>query len=103
MWLVQCLGPAPCTVSPHAVRANGSIACVVPLHMMGSSFVRTSNAAAGGYPVPCWQFDYSICKRAGWVRGLVECDSTVRGLVSGGWPCTSTPEPRIQLAEGHGD
>ena len=33
-------------VSPHAVRANGSIACVVPLHMMGSSFVRTGNVAA---------------------------------------------------------
>ena len=38
----------------------------------------------------------------GWVGGLVECGSTVRGQVSGGWPCTSTPEPRIQLAEGHG-
>ena len=33
-------------VSPHAVRANGSIACVVPLHMMGSSFVRTGTVAA---------------------------------------------------------
>jgi hypothetical protein len=37
-------------VSPHAVRANGSIACVVPLLMMGSSFVRTGNVAAGGSP-----------------------------------------------------
>ena len=35
-------------VSPHAVRANGSIACVVPLLMMGSSFVRTGNVAVGG-------------------------------------------------------
>ena len=32
------------------MRANGSIACVVPLLMMGSSFVRTSNVAAGGSP-----------------------------------------------------
>ena len=51
------------------MRANGSIACVVPLHIMGSSFVRTGNVAAGGSPVPCWQSDYSICKRAvggGW-------------------------------------
>ena len=61
--------------------------------------------AAGGSPVPCWQFDYSLCKWAvggGWVGGLVECGSTVRGLVSGGWPCMYTPEPRMQLAEGHG-
>ena len=35
-------------VSPHAVRANGSIACVVPLLKMGSGFVRTGNVAAGG-------------------------------------------------------
>ena len=50
----------------------------------------------------------SIRKRAvggGWVGGLGECDSTgiacvfaVRGLVSGGWPCTFAPGPRIQLA-----
>ena len=26
--------------SPNTVRANGSITCVVPLLMMGSSFVR---------------------------------------------------------------
>ena len=53
-------------VSPHAVRANGSIACVVPLHMMGSSFVRTGS--------PAGKSDYSIRKRAvggGWMGGLV--------------------------------
>ena len=54
-------------VSPHAVRANGSIACVVSLHMMGSSFVGTGNVAAGGSPAG--KSDYSIRKRAvggGW-------------------------------------
>ena len=37
-------------VSPHAVRANGSIACVVhsPCWGLNFSFVRTGNVAAGG-------------------------------------------------------
>ena len=62
-------GPSVCGlhhVSPHEVRANGSIACVVPLHVMGSSFVRTGS--------PAGKSDYSIRKRAvggGWIVSVV--------------------------------
>ena len=52
-------------VSPHAVRANGSIVCVVPLHMMGSSFVRTGNVAAGDSPAGSLITPYV----RGWVGG----------------------------------
>ena len=72
-------------VSPHAVRANGSIACVVPLHMMGSSFVRTGNVA----PLLASLITPHL-------RGLLG-GGWVGGLVSGGWPCTFAPRPRIQL------
>ena len=39
-------GPSVWGLHHVCPRANGSIACVVPLHMMGSSFVRAGNVAA---------------------------------------------------------
>ena len=56
-------------VSPHAVRANGSIACVhVPLHMIGSSFVRTSPAGSLITPlVGGWEGWLSVVPLVLWV------------------------------------
>ena len=69
------LGPPP--PSPRAVRANGG---AVPLHMMGSSFVRTDNLAAGCSPAVCLITPYIRGLLGGGggggVGGLVECGST---------------------------
>ena len=56
-------------VTPHAVKANGSIACVVPLHMLGTSDVAVGGSPAGSLITPCVRGLLGV-------GGLVECCST---------------------------